>query len=240
MNAKPFAGRTALVTGASRGIGHAIAKTLAEGGARVVVAARSEALLAEVAEEIGGRAVPADIATPFGVDALVRGVHEALDGDPDILVNASGAFSLAPFAETDPDEFEHLLRVNLFGPFLVIRAFLPAMLARRSGHIVTVGSVAGRLPLPGNAAYGASKYGLRGLHENLVVELRGTGVRATLVEPAATDTALWDALDPDSRSDLPSRHQMLRPEEVAAAVRFTIEQPSGVEIGNLTVRAQRG
>ncbi|MDR0787047.1 MAG: SDR family oxidoreductase [Gemmatimonadota bacterium] len=234
-----LAGRTALVTGASRGIGRAVAVALAESGAQVVATARSSASLAELAEQIGCRAVPADIASPAGVDALVRGVRGVLGGDPDIVVNASGSFSLAPFAETDPGEFEHLLRINLTGPFLVIRAFLPGMLERRGGHIVTIGSVAGRLPLPGNAAYGASKFGLRGLHEVLSVELRGTGVRATLVEPAATDTALWDALDPDSRSDLPSRGQMLQPTEVAASVRFVLEQPEGVEVSGLLIRAER-
>ena len=110
------------------------------------------------------------------------------------------------------------------------------MLERGSGHIVNVGSVAGRLAIPGNGAYSASKFGLRGLHAVLAQELRGTGVRCTLVEPAATDTALWDALNPDARSDLPRRGEMLRPEDVARAVLFAVTQPRGVELSHLAIR----
>jgi NADP-dependent 3-hydroxy acid dehydrogenase YdfG len=111
------------------------------------------------------------------------------------------------------------------------------MLARGHGHLVQLGSVAGRVAYPGNGAYSASKFGLRGLHEVLLQELRGTGVRATLVEPAATDTPLWDPLDPDGRDDLPSRAAMLRPEDVARAVVFAISQPRGVQIPVLAVEA---
>jgi NAD(P)-dependent dehydrogenase (short-subunit alcohol dehydrogenase family) len=146
------------------------------------------------------------------------------------VVNAAGAFDLAPFAETTVQAFDRNLAVNLRGPFLVIRALLPAMLERGSGRIVTVGSVAGRRALAGNAAYGASKWGLRGMHEVLVEELRGTGVAATLVEPAATDTALWDPLDPDAREDLPPRSAMLAAAEVAEAVLFALTRPDAVRV----------
>jgi NADP-dependent 3-hydroxy acid dehydrogenase YdfG len=111
-----------------------------------------------------------------------------------------------------------------------MRALLPAFLERGSGHIVNVGSVAGRRALPGNAAYGASMAGLRGLHEVLVEELRGTGVAATLLEPSATDTMLWDPLEPDARPDLPDRARMLQAEDVAAAVRFLLSRPAHVRI----------
>jgi NAD(P)-dependent dehydrogenase (short-subunit alcohol dehydrogenase family) len=164
-------------------------------------------------------------------------VREFAGGEPDIVVNAAGAFALAPFAATEPGIFERQLAVNLLGPFLVIRGFLPGMLARGSGHIVNIGSVAGRIALPGNAGYGASKFGLRGLHEVLAAELRDTGVRASLVEPAATDTSLWDPLQPDTRNDLPSRADMLRADDVAAAVRFILEQPAAVEVSGVSLRA---
>src|SRR5690606_29080118 len=119
--------------------------------------------------------------------------------------------------------------------FLVIRALLPAMRERGEGLIVNVGSVAGRRALAGNGAYGASKFGLRGLHEVLVEEIRGTGVRATLVEPAATDTPLWDPLDPDTDPNLPGRADMLRPEDVAEAVVFVATRPPQVRIPLLQI-----
>src|SRR5690606_11757039 len=118
--------------------------------------------------------------------------RDALGGAPDILENAAGSFLLAPIAETSTDDFLEQLAVNLGGPFYLIRAFLPDMLVRRAGHIVNIGSISGRVSMAGNGAYGASKFGLRGLHQVLAEEVRGTGVRATLIEPAATDTPLWD------------------------------------------------
>jgi NAD(P)-dependent dehydrogenase (short-subunit alcohol dehydrogenase family) len=240
MSAGALAGRIALVTGASKGIGRAVAVTLSEAGATVVVTARSAEPLAALAETIGGYAIAADVTSLADVESLPDRVADIAGGAPGILVNAAGAFALSPFTGTDPAEFERLVRVNLVGPFLVTRNFLGAMLEAGAGHVVTIGSVAGRHPLAGNTAYAASKFGLRGLHEVLALELRGTGVRATLIEPAATDTPLWDSLDPDTRADLPSRDQMLRPEEVAAAVRFVLEQPTGVEVSDLAIRAARG
>ncbi|MEX2570926.1 MAG: SDR family oxidoreductase [Gemmatimonadota bacterium] len=229
--------RTVLVTGASKGIGLAVARALAGSGAWVGMVARSEGPLAEAATEVGGEALPADVSSPESVDDLAARVTSRIGGAPDVVVNSAGAFSLASFVETDPESFDRQLAVNLRGSFLVTRAFLPAMLERGSGHIVHVGSVAGRLPLPGNAAYSASKFGLRGMHEVLVAELQGTGVRATLIEPAATDTPLWDDLDPDNRDDLPGRGQMLRPDQVARAIAFAIDQPSDVEVSLLAIRA---
>jgi NADP-dependent 3-hydroxy acid dehydrogenase YdfG len=95
--------------------------------------------------------------------------------------------------------------------------------------------VAGRKAFPGNAAYSASKFGVRGFHEVLLEELRGTGVRATLVEPAATDTPIWDPMDPDADPNLPPREAMLRPEDVAEAVSFVVTRPEGVQIPFLPI-----
>jgi NAD(P)-dependent dehydrogenase (short-subunit alcohol dehydrogenase family) len=232
-----LAGRSVLVTGASRGIGRAVAELLAAEGAWVGMVARGEAQLREAAEAVGGHAIPLDVSSAPAVHALAGYLEDQIGGTPDALVNSAGAFSIAPLAETEPEEFERQLQVNLKGPFLLIRAFLPRMLQRGSGHIVNVGSVAGRSAFPGNGAYAASKFGLRGLHEVLSEELRGTRVRATLLEPAATDTPLWDPLDPDARDDLPSRAQMLRSEDVARAVLFALTQPEGVQVSVLAMRA---
>jgi NADP-dependent 3-hydroxy acid dehydrogenase YdfG len=232
-----LSGRTVLVTGASRGIGFAIARGAAAAGAWVAMVARTEAELRRAAEEVGGHAFPTDVSRPEAVRGLAEALRAERGADaPDVVVNAAGAFTISPFSSTDTDSFDRQLAINLRGPFLVVRAFLPAMLERDAGHVVNIGSIAGRVALPGNAAYGASKFGLRGLHEILAAELQGTRVRATLVEPAATDTSLWDAVDPDARDDLPSRSQMLRAVDVAGAVLFAITQPRGVEVSLLSIR----
>lgn len=236
---RSFAGRTALVTGASRGIGLAVATELARRGAWVGMVARSRDELEEAARAVGGHAIPADVSSAEAVHGLAAHLDDMLGGVPDFVVNSAGAFALAPLAETDPELFERQLAVNLRGPFLVMRSLLPGMLRRRSGHLLSIGSVAGRVAYPGNAAYAASKFGLRGVHEVLAEEVRGSGVRATLIEPAATDTPLWDPLDPDAREDLPARSAMLRPQDVARAVAFVLSQPEGVEVPLLALRSNR-
>lgn len=229
-------GRTALVTGASRGIGFAVAQQLARGGARVAMVARSEAELGEAAEQVGGFALAADVSQRQAVERLTRSFTSVLDAPaPDYLINAAGAFSLAPLSSTSPDDFDRNLDVNLRGPFLLINGFLPAMLERGSGHIVTIGSVAGRHAFPSNGAYSASKFGVRGLHAVLDQELKGTGVRSTLVEPAATDTTLWDTIDRTANPGLPESRAMLEAEAVADTVLFAITRPerTGIHVISL-------
>lgn len=219
----PLVGRTALVTGASRGIGFAISRKLRQAGAWVGMVARGERALEQAALAAGGAALVADVSSAASVERLAAEVRSAIGGEaPDVLVNAAGAFELARLEEATLESFDRQLAVNLRGPFLVIRAFLPGMLARRSGHVVTLGSVAGRVGFAANAAYAASKFGVRGLHAVLDVELRGTGVRTTYIEPGATDTPLWDAVDRARNPELPARAAMLSPESVADAVLFAV------------------
>jgi NADP-dependent 3-hydroxy acid dehydrogenase YdfG len=161
-----------------------------------------------------------------------RAVQEVLDtvGVPEIVVNNAGTFLIKPLAETSEPEFLGQLGVNVVGPFLVLRALLPHLVAKGRAHIVTIGSVVDHQPYPGNAAYGASKYAMRGLHEVLAEEVRGRGIRTTLISPGATDTKLWDVLDPDGRDDLPARADMLSPADVAEAVLYAVTQPPRVNI----------
>ena len=145
-------------------------------------------------------------------------------------MNAAGVFGLSSCATESVLAFDESLAVNLRGTFLVVRSLLPGMLDRGEGLIVNIGSISGRKAFPGNAAYSASKFGLRGFHEVLLEEIRGSGVRATLIEPAATDTALWDGMDPDNHPALPNRNQMIQPGDVAEAVVFVATRPASVRI----------
>lgn len=228
-------GRSVLVTGASRGIGLAITRLLADHGARIHALARNPEAAAPVATASGGRTWAVDLSDDAAVWEAMDQLRETGGGPPDAVVACAGAFALAPLAETSVNDFDRMVAVNLRGTFLLYRSLLPAMLKRGSGDILTIGSVAGRRAFPANGAYSASKYGQRGLHEVLAEELRGTGVRATLVEPAATDTSLWDELDPDGNPELPGRSAMLTAEDVAETVLFALSRPSHVRIPLLQI-----
>lgn len=225
-------GRTALVTGASRGIGLAVARVLAAEGARVAMLARGAGELQARAAELPGSAlgVPCDVADAAAMERAVVRVREAFGGAPDVIVNNAGLFELARVEDTSPEAFERALDVNLAAPFRVIRAFVGEMRGRGSGHVVNIGSIADHTTFPENGAYAASKWGLRALHEVLRAELRGSGVRVTLVSPGPTDTPLWDSIAPDDRAGFTPRARMLAPEAVADAVRYAVLQPASVDV----------
>jgi NADP-dependent 3-hydroxy acid dehydrogenase YdfG len=223
-------GVSALVTGASRGIGEAVAHALSGHDADVWLMAHSVDRLQRLGAELGATPVPCDLRDEGAITESAERIRNALGGAPDLLVNCAGVFDIAPFQDTTYERLEANLAANLKGPFMLIRAFLPDMLERGSGLIVNVGSVAGRRAFPGNAAYSASKFGLRGAHEVLREETRGTGVRVTLVEPGAVDTGIWDPIDPDADPGLPDRADMLMSADVADAVTFVARSPASVAI----------
>jgi NAD(P)-dependent dehydrogenase (short-subunit alcohol dehydrogenase family) len=222
----PLGGRVAIVTGASRGIGRAVAVALADAGATLTLLARDERRLAPVAAELGARAITCDVSNAADIERVLATVREP----PDILVNNAGLFELARVEETPPEAFEAALSVNLVAPFLLTRAFLPAMRARGHGDIVTIGSIADHAVFPENGAYAASKHGVRALHDVLRTELRGSGVRVTLVSPGPVDTPLWDPIQPDAREGFTPRVGMLSSEAVAAAVLYAVTQPPEVDV----------
>lgn len=231
-----LAGRTALVTGASRGIGAATARALAAAGARVALVARSESALRTLASEIGGHAVvlTCDLTDATATGHAAAAARSALGDAPDILVSNAGIFELAPIAEMSLDVFERTVETNLVAPFVLLRAFLPRMRARGSGHVVTVGSIADRTVYPENGAYSAAKYGARAMHEVLRAETRGSGVRATLVSPGPVNTRLWDdVLAHGAERQLPTRDVMLDPDAVANAVLYTVTRDAAVNIDEL-------
>jgi NADP-dependent 3-hydroxy acid dehydrogenase YdfG len=226
----PLGARTALVTGASRGIGLAVARALADAGARLILVARNAHRLEEAARGLDAQLLSGDVADPSSLDRVVTMAARHAGGAPDILVNNAGLFELVRLETTAPAAFEAALEVNLVAPFRLIRAFLPAMRERRGGDIVSIGSIADHMIFPENGAYAASKFGLRALHEVLRTELRGSGVRVTLVSPGPVDTPLWDPIAPDEREGFTARKQMLSAEAVAAAVVYAVTQPREVDI----------
>ena len=226
--------RAALVTGATGGIGEAIVRRLTADGFHVYAGGRRRERLERLATEVGGVALPFDVTA----EAEVEGARVAVEGGSGalaVLVNAAGVFDLAPVADTSEAVLNRNLDANLKGAFNVTRAFLPAMLAAGSGLVIHVGSVAGWRAFPENGAYSASKYGLRGFHEVLLEEIRGTGVRACLLEPGAVDTPIWDPLAPDSSPYLPGRGEMLQPDCVARAVSFVAGLPAAVTVPLLRI-----
>jgi 3-oxoacyl-[acyl-carrier protein] reductase len=214
-------GKTALVTGASRGIGRAIAIELANAGAAVVVAynsGRDEAHA--VATEIGGRAVQADVSNPESAKALV---DEA--GELDILVNNAGLTRDGLIARMPDDDWRAVLETNLSGAFYTCRAAARGMMRRRRGAIVNLSSVVGVHGNPGQTNYGASKAGIIGFTKSLARELGSRGVRANVVAPGYITTRLTDVLPEEAREAMLTNTPLGRlgdPADVAGAVRFLV------------------
>jgi NADP-dependent 3-hydroxy acid dehydrogenase YdfG len=233
----PLAGRRAVVTGASRGIGRATAQALAAAGVRVALVARDKATLERLAAELGEEAfaAPCDVEDAGAIAAVTSAIADRFGGAPDLLVNNAGAFALATVEETSPSAFLTTVNVNLVAPFLFVHAFLRGMRERRGGHIVTIGSIADRMVFPENGAYAASKHGVRALHEVMRTELRGSGVRVTLVSPGPVNTALWDAVDPDTRAGFTPRSAMLSAAAVADAILYALTAPEEMNVDEIRV-----
>ncbi len=234
-SAGTLAGRTAVVTGASRGIGAAVAEALAAAGARVALIARSRSVLENAAAVLGNGAiaVPCDVNDSDSVVSAAESIRREFGEVPDIVVNNAGLFQIKPLATILAAEFAETVQTNLVAPFLLLREFLPAMYKRRSGDVVTIGSSADRNIFPGNGAYAASKHGARALHEVLRAETRSTGIRAILVSPSGVDTALWDDVTFLGSDTPPDRAGMMKPSAVADAVMFALTQPPGITIDEL-------
>jgi 3-oxoacyl-[acyl-carrier protein] reductase len=212
-------GKTALVTGGSRGIGAAIARELAEAGAEVTLSYRSGKDEAEaVARETGARAVQADVGNPEEAKALVDGA-----GQLDILVNNAGVTRDGLIARMSDDDWTEVLQTNLGGVFHTCRAAARGMMKRRSGAIVNISSVVGLHGNPGQTNYSASKAGIIGFTKALARELGTRGVRANVVAPGYVDTRLTEVISDDMRELMLANTPLGRlgkPEDVAGAVRF--------------------
>ena len=232
-------GQVAIVTGAGRGIGRAIAEALAREGAAVVLAARTRQQLAEVAAAVksgGGRAlaVPTDVTLDAAVDALVEQAVAEL-GRVDLLVTAAGVASFGPVAGSKPADWDAMLAVNLRAVMVTCRAVLPIMLHQRRGTILNVASVAAQRFIPGSAAYAATKAGVVVWSRVLREEVRAEGVRVGVIVPGAVDTSLWDTIPGG-----PDRSRMLRPEEVARAALLMASMPADASLEEITLLPSAG
>ena len=234
-----LAGQVALVSGASRGIGRAVALAFAREGARVTLLARGRGdleLVARAIESDGGSAlvVPGDAAE----EATARRAVEATlarFGRLDCLVTAQGAGAFGPLEASRVQDWDAMLRANLTATYLLCRAALPAMLAAGQGTIVALVSLAAVRAIPGCAAYTASKAGVLGLVRALAAEVRGRGVRVAALSPGAVDTPFWDEIPSP-----PDRSRMLRPEAVAEAALLIAAQPPGAFVEEIVLAPTPG
>ncbi len=230
----PLAGQVAVVTGAGRGIGAAIAKELSGLGATSVLCGRTRGALEAVARaiaEAGGKAevVPCDVTNLAPVQAAAGRV-EASFGHVDILVNNAGIGGFGgPLHQLPPEAWEQILNTNLRGVYYMVRAFAPMMIRARSGHIINISSLAGKNALPNGAAYAASKWGLNGLSYSLAEELRGYNIRVAVICPGSTNTELSPHVGKDPG-------KMLQPEDVAHAVAMLVTQSAQSFVSEILLR----
>jgi short-subunit dehydrogenase len=221
-----YSGKTAVITGASSGIGKLLALRIARAGARVGLVARRESELRSVATEIeqaGGTAVvlPCDVAERSQVFETAERARSQL-GPIDILVNNAGYGHHRRFLEWDLDDMERMLRVNFLGTLYWTKALLPDMVTRRSGWIVFIASVAGKLGVPEESAYAASKFAMVGLAEALSMEVDDAGVHVLTVCPGAINTPFFDA-EALERMPPVAKRMMIEPERVVDATLAALE-----------------
>lgn len=236
---------TAIITGASSGIGEATARAVAEQGANVVLAARREDELKTLADEIesaGGRAlvVPTDVTNEEDLDALVDATLDEF-GSIDILVNNAGVMLLEPVERADRENFRQMVEVNLLGLMNLSHAVLPIMQDQGAGHIVNISSTAGRQANPNSSGYNASKFGVNAFTEALRQEVTQEGIRTTIIEPGAVETELPEHI-PDEEvkeqmeESLFSSMTMLESEDIARSVVHAVTQPQRVNINEMLIR----
>ncbi|MCT7973406.1 SDR family oxidoreductase [Laspinema olomoucense] len=237
--------KTAIITGASSGIGRATALLLAEAGVQVVLVSRQGDSLQELADQIlsgGGTAIaiPTNITDCQQVQTMVQTALDKL-GRIDILINSAGLIDVAPTVEASVDRWQQLIQVNLLGTMYCCHAVAPVMQEQHLGHIVNVSSVAGRTASAGVSAYNASKWGVGAFSEALRQELCQSGVRVTVVEPGWVETPLYDEIAGPAMQERISRWQEgigepLLPEDVAGAIGFALSQPQRVNVNEILLR----
>jgi len=231
------AGRTAVVTGASSGIGAATARRLAKDGFDVVCAARRTDRIEALANEIGGRAITLDVTSSDSVAALAAAVQRC-----SLLVNsAGGAVGLEPIADTDPADWQTMYDTNVLGILRVTQALLPALIASGDGHVIVIGSTAGHIVYEGGAGYTAAKHAVAAVVETLRLELCGQPVRVTEVAPGMVHTEEFSLVRFRGNAEKASRvyegvEEPLTADDVADAVAWCATRPRHVNVDLLVVK----
>lgn len=232
--------QVALVTGAARGAGEAIARRLAGMGAHVILVARDRSRLNEVRRQIensGGQATvfPCDLRDPAAVAQLGEDVARKYRRC-DILINNAGVgLEGKPLHEIAPEEWDLVHETNLRGPYLMIRALAPLMIAARGGHIVNISSLAGRNPLPHGSAYAASKWGLNGLTYSVAEELRQYNIRVSVIAPGSINTDFSDHSGKGAKSGK-DPNKKLQPDDIALVVATLVTQAPQSFISEVLMR----
>lgn len=223
-------GKVALVTGGSRGIGRGVAEALAAEGATTVLTARAAEAAERAAREIGGRALglACDVRSQEQVERLFQRVDEAAGG-LDILINNAGIGLFAPVAEMSPADWRAVIETNLNGVFYCCHEAVPRMRQRGGGYIINISSLAGKNPFPSGAAYNASKFGLNGFSEALMMEVRYDGIRVTYLMPGSVATDF-------GRGASGKAGWALRPADVAAVVLDLLRSPAHALYSRIEMR----
>jgi NAD(P)-dependent dehydrogenase (short-subunit alcohol dehydrogenase family) len=231
---KPLEGKTALITGGSRGIGFAIARSLGRMGAKLGICARDPKKLEDAAGQlrrygVNVLAAPADVASAKDVAALVAKTEQSLGGI-EILVNNAGIGYFGPTHEADEKDWDAVLDTNLKSVFLVSKAVAPGMIKRNFGHIINIASLAGKNAFKGGGIYCASKWGLMGLTECMAEDLRQYGIRVSAVCPGSVAT---DFGSPSSTKD---PRKMLQPEDIAHVVEMLVTEAPQSFVSEVLIR----
>ena len=232
-----FDEKVALVTGAGRGIGKAVALSLAKLGCRVVLAARTSVELEKVKLDIQNDkgvaiAVPTDLTRDEDIDMLVRESQREF-GAVDILINNAGWGKRAPVVRARIEDLDQTLRVNLRAPMILTQKLLPSMIAKGEGAVINIGSVSGKSGEANGAAYSASKFGLIGFTESLYEEVREQGIKVAVILPGFVDTPM---IPPVKHLD---RSKMIQADDVAQAVLYVLSAPATACPVEITIRPQR-
>lgn len=238
-------GKVAVITGASSGIGEAIAYSLSKEGAKVVLGARRSDRLAEVAEKINnnhnsGAAIvlQTDVTNRDEVNRLIDKAR-SITGNIDILVNNAGIMLLGPMAERPVEEWRQMMEVNVMGVLYCIKAALPSFIGQESGYIVNISSVSGRRVTSTGAVYSGTKFALNAITDGLRQELTEHGVRIVAIEPGLVATELPDHIrDDEIRERLTTMENFtkLTSEDIAEAVRYAVTQPDHVNVNEILIR----